>query len=146
MSLPEFKITATPGPTPPSNVPVASGVDPAVQAVWLRSFGMQDPNDLNDDIGPLVVGDPLPVPAVDAPLFVAGEMVRHRASGEMAVVLAYGARCINPAHSDPRTHPFFHNLPDCAFQPTGEYHVSVGFGEVLTVSALEIEKVVVPGA
>jgi hypothetical protein len=75
------------------------------------------------------------------PKFAKGDLVRHRASGERAVVLE--PNCVRPHSEDcPCTHPFG-ALARCTCTPeevfSGSYSVSVNFSYHPLVEEIELE-------
>jgi len=58
--------------------------------------------------------------------FAVGDLVRHRASGQVGVITVVFEKCVNPEH--PVIGMIFHPV-GCVIEPTGYYNVSVGFND-----------------
>ena len=72
-------------------------------------------------------------------VFEAGDLVRHRASGERAVVVNVIVEpCKTRGHEGPMG-CFTHKYEGCDHDPIGEYEVSWGFGRTETVSWFVLE-------
>lgn len=76
------------------------------------------------------------------PKFQRGDLVRHRASGEVAVVVDHGRRCTKHA-GDPYTYAHLRGWrDDCVFEFNGSYDLDLGFREdVVTVEEFLLEAV-----
>lgn len=87
-------------------------------------------------------------PTTRKPLYAVGDVVRHKATHQQAVVTGHNTTCVNPEHMVSTgfrlPHCAFNNLPDCIQGFTGTYHLSAGYYTRVTfednnVSAREIE-------